>query len=175
MAFNFCPTCGAKYESVRNPFAPQKCDACGRTQYHNSKPCAGALIVQDKRVLLVLRAVEPFLGCWDIPGGFLEAGELPLDGMLREVKEETGLDVRVIDQLGVYIDRYDFEGEDFYTLNHYYIVEPIGGTLHAADDVSEYQWFAFDQLPAENRIAFEHAKRVLKDLRNRRGEAFLHR
>jgi ADP-ribose pyrophosphatase YjhB (NUDIX family) len=165
MVFNYCPHCGTKYESHTNSFAPQTCLSCGRTQYHNSKPCAGALIVQDKRVLLVLRAVEPFLGCWDIPGGFLEAGELPLDGMLREVKEETGLDVRVIDLLGVYVDRYDFEGDDFFTLNQYYVVEPAGGMLHAADDVNEYRWFQLDQLPPENEIAFAHANRVLDDLR----------
>lgn len=164
MAFTFCPNCGARLPQSNDVFSPQTCLSCGRTQYHNSKPCAGALIVKDNRVLLVLRAVEPFKGCWDIPGGFLEPGEHPIDGMMREVREETGLDVRVIDLLGVYMDRYNIDGEEFFTLNHYYIVEPIGGTLRAADDVNAYCWFQFDQLPAENQIAFEHAKRVLRDL-----------
>ncbi len=167
VAFNFCPNCGTKYLARAKPFAPQKCAQCGRTSYHNSKPCAGALIVKDQRVLLVLRAVEPFKGCWDIPGGFLEAGEHPRAGMLREVKEETGLAVRVIELLGVYMDRYALDGDDFFTLNHYYIVEPIGGTLRAADDVSAYRWFSIDALPRENEIAFEHAKIVLRDLRER--------
>jgi len=164
MAYNFCPHCGAALPQSNDKFAPQTCAPCGRTWYHNSKPCAGALIVHDKRVLLVRRAVEPFKGCWDIPGGFLEPGEHPRDGMLREVKEETGLDVRVIDLLGVYVDRYDFDGVALFTLNHYYVVEPIGGTLKAADDVSEYRWFALNQLPDANDIAFEHAKYVLRDL-----------
>ncbi len=164
MAFNYCPHCGAALPQSNDTFAPQKCAPCGRTWYHNSKPCAGALIIQDKRVLLVRRAVEPFKGCWDIPGGFLDPGEHPRDGMLREVKEETGLDVRVIDLLGVYVDRYDFGGLDFFTLNHYYVVEPVGGALHAADDVNEYRWFALDQLPAASQIAFDHANRVLCDL-----------
>jgi len=164
MAFNFCPACGACLPQSNDAFAPQKCSQCGRTQYHNSKPCAGALVVKDQRVLLVLRAVEPFKGCWDIPGGFLEPGEHPRVGMLREIKEETGLDVRVIDLLGVYVDCYDNGGEEIFTLNHYYIVEPIDGELRAADDVNAYRWFALNRMPEDARIAFEHAKQVLRDL-----------
>jgi 8-oxo-dGTP diphosphatase len=166
MSFNFCSHCGAGLPRHADPFAAQKCAQCGWTHYHNSKPCAGALIVHDKRVLLVWRAIEPYKDCWDIPGGFLEPGEHPIDGMLREVREETGLTVRVIDLLGVYIDRYNFNGAEFFTLNHYYIVEPIGGELGAADDVNAHRWFPIDALPSEDKIAFEHAKVVLKDLQN---------
>jgi ADP-ribose pyrophosphatase YjhB (NUDIX family) len=167
VTFNYCPNCGTQFQSRAKPFAAQKCAQCGRTSYHNSKPCAGALIVKDNCVLLVLRAVDPFKNCWDIPGGFLEAGEHPCAGMLREVKEETGLAVRVIELLGVYMDRYALDGDDFFTLNHYYVVEPIGGTLRAADDVSAYRWFPIDAPPNESEIAFEHARVVLRDLRAR--------
>lgn len=168
MAFNFCPNCGAKLDSTGDPFAAQTCSRCFRIHYHNSKPCAGALIMKDGRVLLVKRGVEPFKGYWDLPGGFLEAGEHSLDGMLREVREELGLEVRVIELLGVYMDRYAIEqGIEIFTLNHYYIVEPIAGELHAADDVSEFHWFAMDELPDAKRIAFEHERVVLTDLRKR--------
>jgi NADH pyrophosphatase NudC (nudix superfamily) len=108
MPFNFCPNCGARLPPSDDGFAPQGCAQCGRTQYHNSKPCAGALIVKENRVLLVLRAVEPFKGCWDIPGGFLEAGEHPYDGMLREVKEETGLEIEIIDEQPVAVLKSDY-------------------------------------------------------------------
>ncbi len=166
MAFNFCPNCGTRFAATyADAFAPQKCRQCGRVSYHESKPCAGALIVRDGRVLLVKRAVEPFKNHWDIPGGFLEPGEHPLDGMLREVKEETGLVVRVKELLGVYMDRYDDGTEEKYTLNHYYIVQPLEGTLRAADDAIETRWFALDALPEQ--IAFEHARQVLRDLRER--------
>ena len=95
MRYKFCSNCGNELPITNNNFAAQSCARCGRTLYHNSKPCAGALIVRDGCVLLVKRAVEPFKDYWDLPGGFLEAGEHPRDGMLREVREETGLDVRV--------------------------------------------------------------------------------
>lgn len=168
MAFNFCPNCGAKLDLTGDMFAAQACSRCGRTHYHNSKPCAGALIVQDGRVLLVKRGVEPFKGYWDIPGGFLEAGEHPLDGMLREVREELGLEVRVKQLLGVYVDRYAIEnGNEIFTLNHYYIVEPVSSELRAADDVSEFRWFALNELTEQ--MAFEHEQVVLDDLRKKFG------
>lgn len=168
MSFNFCSNCGTKYQLTTDSFAPQKCEQCGRTQYHNAKPCSGALVVKDGRVLLSKRGIEPLKGYWDIPGGFLEPSEHPRDGMVREIKEETGLDVRVIDLLGVYMDRYGDEGD--WTLNFYYVVEPICGEPQAADDVSELKWFPFDQTPEQ--MAFEHEYQVLKDLRGR-GEAFV--
>jgi 8-oxo-dGTP diphosphatase len=166
MAFRFCPNCGARFAPPdADPFAPQKCERCGRIQYHTAAPCAGALIVKDGRVLLVKRGIEPFKGYWDIPGGFLAAGEHPRDGMLREVREETGLEVRVIRLLGVYMDRYGNDADSEYTLNHYYVVEPIGGMPRAADDAVELRWFAFNEIP-KDQIAFEHERDVLRDLRD---------
>lgn len=166
MAFNFCPNCGAKLDLTGDSFAAQTCGRCLRAHYHNSKPCAGGLIVKDGRVLLVKRGVEPFKGYWDIPGGFLDAGEHPLDGMLREVREELGLEVRVTELLGIYMDRYAIESDyEIFTLNHYYIAEPVAGELRAADDVSEFRWFALDELAEQ--MAFEHEKTVLEDLRRK--------
>src|ERR1700682_4608762 len=92
-AFKFCPNCGSPLAVDRNaPLAAQKCFCCGSTHYHNSKPTPSALIVDEDQILLSQRAGEPFRGFWDIPGGFLEAGEDPLDGAKREIREETGLE-----------------------------------------------------------------------------------
>jgi ADP-ribose pyrophosphatase YjhB (NUDIX family) len=168
MASSFCPSCGNLLTIGNDMFAPQICGRCGRTQYHNSKPCAGGLVVKEDRLLLVVRAVEPFKDKWDIPGGFLLAGEHPMNGMLREVREETGLEVQAIELLGVYIDDYEHEGDQFYTLNHYYIVEHVDGLLRAADDVSAFRWFRIQELPDENQIAFRHVRAVLRDLQKRR-------
>ena len=53
------------------------------------------------------RAIEPRLGYWDLPGGFLEEGEEPLDGLRREFREETGLDVEPVEWLGAFLDPYN--------------------------------------------------------------------
>ena len=65
-----------------------------RSALRNAKRCASAVIVREGRVLLGRRAGEPGRGQWDIPGGFLNPWEHPADGAMREVREETGLEVQ---------------------------------------------------------------------------------
>jgi ADP-ribose pyrophosphatase YjhB (NUDIX family) len=135
------------------------CTACGHVHYRNAKPCAGALVARDGRLLLVKRAIQPFLGYWDIPGGFLEEDEHPETGAIREALEETGLKVRLTDLFGFYVDRYGDEGD--YCLNIYFLAEVVGGQERPADDAAELAWFAPNELPEQ--IAFDHAREVLDD------------
>lgn len=118
------------------------------------------------RVLLVRRAIEPFKDHWDIPGGFLHEAEHPEDGARREILEETGLRVRLVETLGIYMDRYGGEDAEEWTLNVYYLAEPLDDAEpRAADDASEIAWFAPDELPAE--MAFNHEREVLAAWRAR--------
>ena len=156
----FCAACGAAVLDEGGRF---RCERCGRRFYLNSKAAAGGLVVRDGRVLLVRRKFEPFKDWWDIPGGFLETGEHPNDAVVREVLEETGLDVRPAELIGIYMDKYG-EGPDADdTMNLYYVVEVVGGEEHAGDDAVELGWFRPDALP-EN-VAFETGRAVLADWR----------
>jgi 8-oxo-dGTP diphosphatase len=160
----FCPRCGSPLETVVPPGEkrPRRvCTGCGRLHYRNAKPCAGALVTREGRLLLVKRATQPFLGYWDIPGGFLEEDEHPEAGAIREVREETGLNVRPTGLFGLYMDRYERDGEGHYSLNIYYLAEVVGGRERPGDEAVELAWFAADELPAE--IAFDHARMVLAD------------
>lgn len=160
MSYKFCVSCGTALEESA-PFSPQLCNNCGTRHYHNSKPCSGALVVQDGRVLLARRGVEPFKGYWDIPGGFLEAGEHPEVGAIRELAEETGLRIRLNGLLGMYMDRYGSDGA--WIINIYYVAEVLGGTLAVMDDVAALEWFALQDLPGE--FAFEHQNQVIEDFK----------
>lgn len=163
-AFAFCPFCATPLAADPvDPHRPQRCAGCGATHYHNSKPCAGALILSDQRVLLAERAFEPFRGYWDIPGGFLEPGEHPSDGARREAHEETGLVIDLAEQpFAILIDRYGGDGD--FTLNLYYLGTVVSGDLRPADDAASLRWFPLDALP--ERIAFEHSQAVLRKLRD---------
>ncbi len=155
----WCPRCrGALTEGT----GCMECEACGFVGWANSAPCACALVEDDNgRLLLVRRAHEPFRGYWDIPGGFLEEGEPPLDGLRRELLEETGLEVEPGDYVGAWIDRYgDAPGAQF-TLNLYWRARVLGGDERPADDVSELQWFAREELPPREDIAFTNVPLVL--------------
>lgn len=158
---NFCARCGAplqaRHEGMHIAAACTNPE-CGRVSYRNAKPCAGVLIEQEGRLLLVKRAIDPFKGAWDVPGGFLEEWEHPADGARREAREETGLAVELTALLGIFVDRYGDAG--YNTLNIYYRARPTGGRLAAADDASQVEWFAANALP--EHIAFpDHEREVL--------------
>jgi ADP-ribose pyrophosphatase YjhB (NUDIX family) len=95
---------------------------------------------------------------WDVPGGFLSPLEHPEEGVVREIREETGLVVRPRQLLGIFPDTYGGSDEGVYTLNLYYLVDIVSGEPHPADDVAELRWFAPEALPA---MAFPHQEHVL--------------
>ncbi|MCX6022561.1 MAG: NUDIX hydrolase [Chloroflexi bacterium] len=161
----FCPRCGGALELRHLERDHQErliCVACGRVQYKHSSICASALVLADDgRVLLVRRGIEPFKGFWDIPGGFLEEAEHPEDGARRELREETGLDVRLTRLIGVYMDVYG--GERVPTLNFFYEAQAIGGEAAADDDAVAIGWFARNALPPLDEVAFDCCRRALSD------------
>src|SRR5262245_26214655 len=87
--WRLCPRDGAELDLSDLP-RRVSCPVCGFVAYANPKPAAVGLITDEQgRLLLVKRAIEPFKGCWDAPGGFVEEGEHPLDAVRRELLEET--------------------------------------------------------------------------------------
>ena len=120
-----------------------------------SAPTASALIVDGaERVLLARRAHEPDAGRWDLVGGFLEEGEAPLDGLRREVHEETGLEIEAGPFLGVFVDTYGDEVGATSVLNLVWEARVVSGEPVPADDVAELRWFSRDALPEQGELAF---------------------
>jgi ADP-ribose pyrophosphatase YjhB (NUDIX family) len=161
--WRFCPRCGSELEREKGRVG---CPSCGFIHYANSEPTACALCADERgRVLLARRANEPFRGYWDLPGGFLEEGEHPLDALRRELCEETGLEVEPLDFVGIWTDRYPYGTQVGSTLNLYWTARVVRGSPQAADDVSEVAWFAPDELPGEEELAF-HIADVLRAWRD---------
>jgi 8-oxo-dGTP diphosphatase len=110
-----------------------------------------------RKVLLVRRGTEPFLGCWALPGGFIDEGERPVEAARRELAEETGLIWEgPLTPVGAFGD----PGRDprGWTVSAVYLANigldtpfVVGG-----DDAAEAAWFFTDDLPAE--IAFDHVE-----------------
>ena len=157
-----CPRCGNDLERARDHLS---CPACGSRFYANAEPTSCAVVVDgDGRVLLGRRAHPPFEGRWDLPGGFLDEAEHPLDALRRELREETGLDVEPDRFLGVWLDRYADEPDAAasWTLNLYWSARAVSGDERPADDVAELRWFAPDELPPDDQIAFTNVAQVLR-------------
>ncbi len=123
------------------------------------------MLDQEGRILLARRAGDPERGKWDLPGGFLEEGEHPLDALVRELREETGLEVEPLELVAIEVDRYGEGPEAPATLNLYWTARRVSGRLEAADDVSELRWVAPAELPADEEIAFDNVARVLARFR----------
>ena len=151
-----CPRCAAALARAVPPGDDEErlvCPACGLVLYENPAPTASALVVAaDGRVLLTRRGIEPFLGMWDAPGGFIRPGERGAAAARRELREETGLEIAVGEVLAILPDTYGDEGQT--TLNVFYRARVTGGEPAPASDVSELAWFAPGELPAPAEIAF---------------------
>lgn len=154
-----CPRCrhdlGREEKAVR-------CPGCGLAVYANPAPTASALVLDEEgRVLLARRSNDPGAGLWDLLGGFVEEGEGALAALLRELREETGLEIEPLEFLGAYPDRYGEDG--IYTLNLYWTARVTGGELSLDDELAEVAWFAPDELPDDSEFAFENTTAALAD------------
>ncbi len=116
-----------------------------------------AVLIHNDDILLIKRGKEPFKGKYALPGGFVDYGETTEHAVIREVKEETGLNVAIKDLVGVYSDpARDPRG---HTISVSYLVEVKGGKLKSSDDAAEARWFPLNSLPS---LAFDH-DRIIKD------------
>jgi ADP-ribose pyrophosphatase YjhB (NUDIX family) len=125
----------------------------------------GAIPVDDRgSVLLARRGIQPFYGDWNTIGGFLGYQEEPLDGLKREVREETGVDCEMLDFITMAAEQYGDGGAGL--LCCYFTVRLLPGILKPQDDVSELAWFSLDNLP--DNMPFASDRRALAVLRERR-------
>lgn len=163
--FKFCPFCSSRLtpgtfdNTIRMACSDDNCDYI---HYQNPVPAAGAIILENKKILLVKRAHPPGIGDWCIPAGYMEWNEHPTETTIRELAEETGLEVRILSFFEVYSGTDDPRSNAVLML---YLAERVGGELKAMDDALEVKYFGFDELP-EN-IAFQAHRQALDDIADR--------
>lgn len=127
--------------------------------YKNPIPTVDIIIEKDDKVVLIRRKREPFKGKLAIPGGFVNEGELIEDRAIIEAKEETSLDVKLKEILGVYsIPDRDPRGHLMTTV---FIAKPISGRVKGGDDAAEASWFKLSN-KILNEVSFDH-KKILMD------------
>ncbi len=108
----------------------------------------GGVVISGGRTLLIRRSGPPLQGEWSIPGGTLKTGETLREGVRRELREETGVDVRVGEMIEVFERIFpDAQGRAQY---HFVILDFLcefeGGAAKAASDVTDVAWAAEDEL-----------------------------
>jgi len=109
----------------------------------------GAVIVKDGKALIVKRANNPYKGQWSIPGGRVELGETLAEAVQREMREETGLEVRV----GPVIEVFERVERELDRIRYHFVIVDyvcacVGGALCAGDDAEDVAWVTSEELEA---------------------------
>lgn len=159
MEYRYCPRCGGRLEPRKlKESEPERlvCGACAFVFYLDPKVVAGTIFTLDGDLVLLRRGVEPALGKWVFPGGYVDRGESVADAALRETKEESNVDVRLCSLLGVY--SYTHSPNVIVV----YAAEIVGGELTAGDETVEAKTFPPGAIPWEE-LAFPSTRDALKD------------
>ena len=179
--YAFCPVCGSPLDrSAGGATAVSRlfCGSCTFEFWQNSKPAVGAIILRNNggkpHVLLARRGIEPYKGMWDLPGGFLNNGEHPEEGLKRELREELGTSPLRSRFLTAEIEEYpreDVAEEARFVLSLFYLCEiPGAAALTPMDDVVDVAWFPLEELP--DGIAFSANHRAFAALGKERAVSF---
>lgn len=144
MTSQFCPQCATPL--VLAPIYGrdrEHCPACGHIEFHKPSPVVLAIIEHDDRLVLIRRNCEPLSGYWTPPGGYVELGESLEDAVVRESREECGLDIAVDGLVGAYSQA------GVRALILAYRAHSIGGEPIAGDDAGDLCLVAPGQLPLQ--------------------------
>lgn len=154
-----CPFCGnrliQKHLEGRLRFF---CEDCNEPIYENPTPATCLVVLdQNRQLLLAKRSVEPKIGEWCLPGGFMELDESPEEAALRELQEETGLHGKIDKLLGVTTAPNRLYGT---VLMVGYLVTDYSGELTPGDDVAEAYYFDPNRLPEIAFRSHDHFIRI---------------
>lgn len=156
MRFTFCPDCGARTSpSQIDGRERDTCAACSRTFYDNAAPAVGIVLISDKKILLARRAGSILRGEWMIPGGFIEVDEPVEAAVVREAREELGIEARISRILDA---SSGFEVPGRPVLGVYYEIARVSGELKPGSDVDALEFYDLCAVPD---LPFDGDRRVI--------------
>ena len=133
-------------------------DRCQLRVFIGPEVAAVVLVSDQDRLVLVKRAIEPALGRWSFPSGYVDRGEVVEEAAIREVLEETGLYVNLDGLIGVYSQ----DGNP--VILAVYAATVVGGCLRTSEESTEVSWHRVDELPP---LPFPHDVQILADWKAR--------
>lgn len=157
--FTYCPMCATALIEQCVAHAPRPvCPKCHFTVFRNPELVAIVVLHYGDTLLLGKRAIEPARGLWSFFGGYIERGEKIEDAAIREVKEETNLDIQLEGLIGLYSER----GDSHVLIVYHASVHADQVHTHVVphEEVSELAFFALEELPP---LAFPIDQQILSD------------
>ena len=161
LRYGFCPTCGETLSELQLPTEERPRLVCprGHILYINPKIVVGAILEDAGNVLLVKRGIEPRIGYWTFPGGFMEVDETVEECAIRETIEETGLRAKIDGLVGMY-SRPVPDGPGI--LSIVLRGRVVGGEPTLTREVQEQRWFPAGAIPWDD-LAYDTTHAALKD------------
>ena len=158
----YCQRCASKlaHKEIEDRIRPY-CPNCGTIVYIDPKLAVVALVHIDGKLVLVKRGIEPALGSWSFPAGYVDRGEVVEEAAVREVREETGLHVDLDGAIGL----YSKTGNQMVLA--VYSASVVGGKLGAGPEVQDVGLFSPGELPP---LPFPHDYQILEDWQSQYGE-----
>ena len=133
------------------------CDSCGAVVFFDPKLAVVVVVSQEDKILMVKRDIEPMMGRWSFPSGYVDRGEIVEEAAVREVREETNVEVELDRLLGVYSSR----GAPVVLVA--FAASVRSGVAEAGDETQAVDWFPTDELPP---LPFPHDDAIIRDWRD---------
>jgi len=126
---------------------------------YTGKTSTAIIPFPDNKILLIKRNTKPFLGYWALPGGRMDPDENIEQTIVREVKEETGLDVSIVSKVGEYVEKGVKDDVEYEYYPTCFVVKPVGGEIkNQESEIQEIRRFSLNQLPRP--LAFVHEEMI---------------
>ena len=149
----YCHRCAGRMGRARVAGAVRpRCEDCGAVVFLDPKLAVVVVASLDSKILMVKRDIEPMMGRWSFPSGYVDRGEAVEDAARREVMEEANVETRLEALLGV----YSSAGAPVVLVA--YAATVVGGEASAGDETREAAYFAPDELPP---LPFPHDDEIL--------------
>ena len=132
------------------------CESCGETVFVDPKVAVAVVASDGGRILMVKRAIDPMMGRWSLPAGYVDRGEEVEEAAVREVREETGVEVRLDSLLGV----YSRQGAPVILV--VYAATITAGVATPGEEAQDVGLFNVDEMP---EMPFPHDDQIMKDWR----------
>ena len=157
----YCHRCGNRMGEAEIAGAMRpKCVSCGNVVFLDPKLAVVVIVSRDSEILMVKRDIEPMMGRWSFPSGYVDRGEVVEEAAMREVREETNVEVEIDALLGVY------SGGGSPVVLVAYAATTKRGVASAGDEAQDVGWFPADDLP---ELPFPHDAEIMRDWRRRSG------
>ncbi|MDO9511152.1 MAG: NUDIX domain-containing protein [Bacteroidales bacterium] len=164
--FRYCPVCGQ--QKIR--FDEKKsirCGQCGLIYYSNPAGAVAALIFDDKgRLLFTRRAHDPAKGSLDLPGGFIDPMENAEEALIREIREELGIELSKIKYAGSIDNRYQYAGVTYHTIDLIFLCKVENfDHMKAGDDITSFEFRNINET-SPDEVGLESLRKVFIKLKS---------